>query len=90
MVHSQWRLILDKEKAFATAIDKRKRLMRDKVLILNNESQKYAFLISRTPCVVPSKQTSPASCPALSLLQDICMYLTRQFCLSFDLCTTRC
>jgi hypothetical protein len=46
MVNSQQRLIYDKGKALSTAIDKRKRLMRYKVLVLNNDSQKYAFLIA--------------------------------------------
>jgi hypothetical protein len=45
-VHSQRRLISDKAKALSTAIDKRKRLMRDRILGLNYDPQTYAFLIA--------------------------------------------
>jgi hypothetical protein len=37
-VHSQRRLISVKEKALATAMDKRRRLMRNKVLVLKHDS----------------------------------------------------
>jgi hypothetical protein len=45
-VHSQRRLISDKAKALSTAIDKRKRLIGDRILGLNYDPQKYAFLIT--------------------------------------------
>jgi hypothetical protein len=45
-VHSQWRLISDKGKALSTAIDKRKRLMEDRILVLNYDSQTYTFFIA--------------------------------------------
>jgi hypothetical protein len=45
-VHSQQRLISDMGKALSTASDERKRLLRDKILVLNNDSQKYTFLIA--------------------------------------------
>jgi hypothetical protein len=45
-VHSQQRLISDKGKALSTAIDKRKRSMGDRILVLNYDSQTYAFLIA--------------------------------------------
>jgi hypothetical protein len=45
-VHSQQRLISDKGKALSTAIDKRKRSMGDRILVLNYNSQTYAFLIA--------------------------------------------
>jgi hypothetical protein len=45
-VHSQQRLISDKGKALSTAIDKRKRWMGDRILVLNYDSQTYSFLIA--------------------------------------------
>jgi hypothetical protein len=38
-VHSQRRLITDKAKALSTAIDKKKRLMEDRILGLNYDPQ---------------------------------------------------